>query len=216
MDHITIRSFAVTLCLLLAFFGGVGSPLQAQNPLAPDGLKVGDAAPDFILKNVDGKLVGLRSFVESKGVILVFTCNHCPYSVKYEDRIIALHTMFAAKGFPVLAVNPNDTVTVPEDSFAKMQERASEKKFPFPYVIDETQAVAKKYGARRTPHVFVLLRTRTGWTIEYIGAIDDNPDDASKTESKFVEDAVNALLSGTKPETATTKAIGCTIKWKKG
>lgn len=216
MNCTSLRTLVVTLTLFLGFSSGMVSPLHAQNPLAPDGLKVGDQAPDFTLKNVDGKLVGLRSFVDSKGVILVFTCNHCPYSVKYEDRIIELHNTFAAKGFPVLAVNPNDTVTVPEDAFTKMQERASEKKFPFPYVIDETQIVAKKYGARRTPHVFVLLRTRTGWTVEYIGAIDDNPDDASKTESKFVEDAVNALLKGTKPETATTKAIGCTIKWKKG
>lgn len=192
------------------------SPVLAQNPLSPDGLKVGDFAPDFTLKNVDDKLVGLRSFTDAKGVILVFTCNHCPYSVKYEDRIIALHGQFAKQGFPVLAINPNDTVAVPEDGFSKMQERAKEKKFEFPYVIDETQAVARMYGARRTPHVFVLLRTRTGWTVEYIGAIDDNPDDASKAETRFVEDAVNELIKGNKPNTAVTKAIGCTIKWKKG
>ncbi len=191
-------------------------PLMAQNPLSPDGVKVGDAAPDFVLKNVDGKAVGLRSFPDAKGVILVFTCNHCPYSVKYEDRIIALHEEFAPKGFPVLAVNPNDSATVPEDAFSKMQERAAEKKFPFPYVYDETQMIAKRYGARRTPHVFVLLRTRTGWTVEYIGAIDDNAEDASKVDAAFVANAVRALLDGTKPATATTKAIGCTIKWKKG
>lgn len=192
------------------------SPVQAQNPLSPDGLKIGDKAPDFALQSVDGKLVALSSFVDAKGVILVFTCNHCPYSVKYEDRIIALHEAYATKGFPVLAVNPNDSVTVPEDSFSNMKERAATKKFPFPYVVDATQAIAQKYGARRTPHAYVLLRTRTGWTVEYIGAIDDNADDADKVGSKFVEEAVEALLKGTKPATATTKAIGCTIKWKKG
>ncbi len=204
------------ILLILALIAGIAGPLPAQNPLSPDGVKVGDQAPDFVLRNVDGKIVGPRSFSDAKGLILVFTCNHCPYSVKYEDRIIALHNEFAAKGFPVLAVNPNDSVTVPEDAYSKMQERAAEKKFPFPYVVDETQAVAKKYGARRTPHVFVLLRTRTGWTVEYIGAIDDNPDDATKVDATFVADAVNALLNGTKPSVATTKAIGCTIKWKKG
>lgn len=206
----------ILFCLGLAIVFAWVSPLQAQNPLSPDGLKISDQAPDFALRSVDGKLVALSSFVDAKGVILVFTCNHCPYSIKYEDRIIALHEKYAAKGYPVLAVNSNDSVTVPEDSFSKMQERSQAKKFPFPYVVDETQSIAKKYGARRTPHAFVLLRTRTGWTVEYIGAIDDNADDADKVGSKFVEDAVEALLKGTKPATATTKAIGCTIKWKKG
>ncbi len=188
----------------------------AQNPMAPEGVKVGDNAPDFVLKNVDGAVVGPRSFSAAKGLILVFTCNHCPYSVKYEDRIIALHREFASKGFPVLAVNPNDSIVSPEDSYSKMQKRAADKAFPFAYVYDETQAVAQRYGARRTPQVFVLLRTRIGWTVEYIGAIDDNADNAADATQLFVADAVNALLKGTKPAQATTKAIGCTIKWKKG
>ena len=216
MSQYLSRAFVAILCVCFVNVLHGVSPLQAQNPLSPDGLKIGDQAPDFTLKSVDGKLVGLRSFIESKGVILVFTCNHCPYSVKYEDRIVELHNVFSKQGFPVLAVNPNDSTVEPKDSYTMMQERATEKKFPFPYVVDETQTIARKYGARRTPQVFVLLRTRIGWTVEYIGAIDDNPDDAGKVESKFVEDAVNALINGTKPETATTKAIGCTIKWKKG
>ena len=216
MNQIFSRAIVAKLFVLIAVTLQMVSPLPAQNPLSPDGLKIGDQAPDFTLKSVDGKLVGLRSFVESKGVILVFTCNHCPYSVKYEDRIIELNDRYASRGFPVLAINPNDSTIEPKDSYTMMQERATEKKFLFPYLVDETQAIARKYGARRTPQVFVLLRTRTGWTVEYIGAIDDNPDDAGRAESKFIEDAVDALLNGTKPETATTKAIGCTIKWKKG
>ena len=188
----------------------------AQNPMAPEGLKVGDNAPDFVLKNVDGAVVGPRTYSAAKGLILVFTCNHCPFSVKYEDRIIALHREFAPKGFPVLAVNPNDSIVSPEDSYSKMQQRAKDKAFPFSYLYDETQVVAQRYGARRTPHVFVLLRTRIGWTVEYIGAIDDNADDPKQATQFFVADAVNALLKGTKPAQATTKAIGCTIKWKKG
>lgn len=206
----------LTSIITLLLFSTLVLHLNAQNPLSPDGLKVGDNAPDFTLRNVDGKLVGLRSFTEAKGAILIFTCNHCPYAVKYEDRIIALHAQFASRGYPVLAVNPNDSIAVPEDAYSKMQERAHEKKFEFPYLIDETQSVARMYGARRTPHVFVLLRTHTGWTIEYIGAIDDNSDDAGRADAKFVEDAVHALIKGTKPATTLTKAIGCTIKWKKG
>lgn len=201
-------------CCFVSLFFALGLNLNAQAP-HPDGLKVGDIAPDFVLKSVDDRLVGLRSFTNAKGIIVVFTCNQCPYSVKYEDRIIGLHNSFVEKGYPVLAINPNDSVKVPEDSFENMKLRASEKKYPFPYVYDDQQIVAKAYGARRTPHVFVLQKMRTGWTVEYIGAIDDSPDDASMAGERFVEDAINALISGTKPSVATTKAIGCSIKWKK-
>jgi peroxiredoxin len=205
------RLFAVAMLALLTC-----GTMLAQNPMAPEGVKVGDNAPDFVLKNIDGTVVGPRTYSAAKGLILVFTCNHCPYSVKYEDRIIALHKEFAAKGFPVIAVNPNDSIVSPEDSYSKMQKRAADKAFPFAYLYDETQVVAQRYGARRTPHVFVLLRTRIGWTVEYIGAIDDNADNAADATQFFVADAVNALLKGPKPAQATTKAIGCTIKWKKG
>lgn len=201
-----------TLVLMLC----AAASIYAQNPMAPEGVKVGDNAPDFVLKNIDGAVVGPRTYSAAKGIILVFTCNHCPFSVKYEDRIIALHREFAPKGFPVLAVNPNDSIVSPEDSYSKMQKRAADKAFPFAYVYDETQVVAQRYGARRTPQVFVLLRTRIGWTVEYIGAIDDNADTPASATQFFVAEAVNALLKGTKPAQATTKAIGCTIKWKKG
>jgi peroxiredoxin len=182
----------------------------------PDGVKVGDLAPTFSLKNVDGRMVSLPGSLGSQqGAILVFTCNHCPYSVKYEDRIIALHNEFASKGYPVIAINPNDTTAVPEDSFDNMVKRAAEKGFPFPYVMDDTQAIAKAYGARRTPHVFVVSKQKRGFVIEYIGAIDDQPNDATKVEQSFVADAVQALLQQQTIATTTTKAIGCTIKWKK-
>jgi peroxiredoxin len=182
----------------------------------PDGVKVGDLAPTFSLKNVDGRMVSLPGSLGSQqGAILVFTCNHCPYSVKYEDRIIALHNEFAPKGYPVIAINPNDTTAVPEDSFDNMVKRAAEKGFPFPYVMDDTQAIAKAYGARRTPHVFVVSKQKKGFVIEYIGAIDDQPNDATKVEQSFVADAVQALLQQQTIATTTTKAIGCTIKWKK-
>ncbi|MBU3678650.1 MAG: thioredoxin family protein [Candidatus Kapabacteria bacterium] len=179
------------------------------------GVNVGDSAPVFSLMNVDGKKVALSDFSSAKGAIIVFTCNHCPYSVKYEDRIIALHQQFASQGYPVIAINPNDPVTVPEDAYDQMIVRAKEKKFPFPYLVDETQEIAKAYGAKRTPHVYVVANTKDGSKVAYIGSIDDNAADASAAESFFVSDAVTALLAGKLPTTPLTKAIGCTIKWKK-
>lgn len=179
------------------------------------GVSVGDSAPAFMLKNVDGKNVALSDYTSVKGAIIVFTCNHCPYSVKYEDRIIALHQQFAPKGYPVIAINPNDPITVPDDSYDQMIVRAREKKFPFVYLVDETQQIAKAYGAKRTPHVYVVTNTKDGSKVAYIGAIDDNAADASAAETFFVRDAVTALLAGNLPATPLTKAIGCTIKWKK-
>ena len=175
--------------------------------------KVGQKVADFSLKNVDGKTVSLGE-QKSKGAIVVFTCNHCPFSKAYEDRIIALHNTYAPKGYPVIAINPNDAVKSPDDSYEKMQERAKEKGFPFPYLYDETQDVAKAFGALRTPHVFIVQKDGKDWVLQYIGAIDNNTEDATKADKKYTEDALNALLAGKKPEPNETKAIGCTIKWK--
>lgn len=184
--------------------------------IAPDGgVNVGDRAPEFSLLNVDGKTVALADYATANGAIIVFTCNHCPYSVKYEDRIIELHKEFAPKGYPVIAINPNDPETVPEDSYENMKVRADEKKFTFPYLVDQTQQIALAYGARRTPHVFVVSNTQDGAKVMYIGAIDDNPSDPTAVETFFVRDAVNALLAGNVPGKPLTKAIGCSIKWKK-
>lgn len=204
--------FYLVAAVLLLQPGLTASLLRAGGA---DGVNVGEAAPAFSLMNVDGRTVALSDFASKKGAIVVFTCNHCPYSVKYEDRIIALHEEFAPKGYPVIAINPNDPGTVPEDSYENMKQRAADKKFGFPYLVDETQQIAKAYGAKRTPHVFVVSNTKDGATVSYIGAIDDNPNDPSFVESFFVRDAVNALLAGTAPSKPLTKAIGCTIKWKK-
>lgn len=201
------------LLLLPALLLLLAANTSSANEL-PDGVSVGDKAPDFIVKNIDGRNVGLSSFQEVEGVILIFTCNHCPYSKAYEDRIIAMHKQWAPKGWPVLAVNPNDPERQPEDSFEKMQGRAKEKEFPFPYAMDETQNVAKAYGARRTPHVFLLKKEKTGFRVAYIGAIDDNARDPQNVEEQFVANAITALMDGKQPEQTATKAIGCTIKWR--
>lgn len=174
------------------------------------GYEVGDKASDFSLKNVDGKMVSLASYEDAKGYIVVFTCNSCPYSVAYEDRIIELHNKYAPKGYPVIAINPNDDEKSPKDSYDLMKVRAKEKNFPFAYVYDDTQSITKSYGATNTPHVYVLDKDRT---VKYIGAIDNNTRDASAADKKYVEDAVDALIKSKEVPTKKTKAIGCTIKW---
>ncbi len=181
---------------------------------AEDGLKVGDKAMDFNLKNIDGSMVSLSGNKEVKGYILIFTCNTCPYSVAYEDRIIALHSKNAPKGYPVVAVQPNNSKRSPGDSFEKMQKRAKSKGFPFPYLMDETQEVTRTYGATNTPHVYVLNRqSGDSFRIEYIGAIDNNSRNAAAADKHYVQDAVDNLLEGKSIQTTKTKAIGCTIKW---
>jgi peroxiredoxin len=189
--------------------------LMASTMLAAEGYKVGDQAADFSLKNIDGSVISLANYSKEKGVIVVFTCNHCPFSKAYEDRLIDLHKQFAAKGFPVLAINPNDPVAVPEDSFENMKVRAKEKGFPFRYVMDDTQQTAKTYGATRTPHVYVLRNNGGNYTVAYIGAIDDNHSDAASVKENYLVNAVQSLLDNKQPATSFTKAIGCSIKWKK-
>lgn len=179
------------------------------------GYQVGDKAADFKLKNIDDKLFSLADQKDAKGFIVIFTCNHCPYAVKYEDRIVALNDKYEKLGYPVVAINPNDPVAYPDDNFANMKKRAKSKSFTFPYLVDETQGIAKIYGASKTPHAFVLRREGTDLIVKYIGAIDDNTEDASAAKEKYVEQAVDALLAGKTVTTTSTKAIGCGIKWKK-
>ena len=127
---------------------------------AGKGYKPGDVATDFKLKNVDGKFVSLADYSKAKGYIVVFTCNHCPYAVAYEDRIIALDKKYASKGYPVIAINPNDPAAQPKDSYQAMQVRAKEKAFSFPYLFDDGQKIYPQYGATKTPHVFVLNKEK--------------------------------------------------------
>lgn len=180
------------------------------------GYKPGDQVQDFTLKNIDGSMYSMASDPSAQGFIVVFTCNHCPFSVAYEDRIINLDKKFRPKGFPVVAINPNDAAQYEEDSYENMIKRAGEKKFPFPYLHDETQEVARRFGATRTPHVFVLQRDTAGKLyVRYIGAIDNNSKDADAATSFFVADAVNALMKGKEVPVASTASVGCGIKWKK-
>lgn len=181
---------------------------------AVSGYSIGSEAMDFSLKNIDNKMVSLADYPETKGFIVIFTCNHCPYAKAYESRIIALNNKYASKGYPVIAINPNDPSVQPEDSFEKMQERAKEKGFNFPYLLDEGQKVYPVYGATKTPHVYILNKENGKNIVKYIGAIDNNYENEKDVSERYVEDAVNALLAGTPIKTTTTVAIGCTIKVK--
>ncbi len=179
------------------------------------GYKPGDIARDFSLLNVDGRKVALSDYKKAKGFIVVFTCNHCPFSQAYEQRIIDLHQKFESQGYPVVAINPNDKNREPEDSYENMQKVAKEKKYPFAYLYDETQEIAKTYGATRTPHIYLLRKTKKGNVVEYIGAIDDNYEEAAAVKEKYVETAIAELLANKPITKIQTKAIGCGIKWKK-
>ncbi len=179
------------------------------------GYQVGDEATDFKLKNVDGKMVALSDYKSAKGFIVIFTCNHCPYAKKYEDRIIALDKMYKDKGYPVIAINPNDPAVQPQDSFAEMQIRAREKGFTFPYLMDEGQKIYPIYGATKTPHVYILKKENGKNIVKYIGAIDNNYENPNDVSDYYVQDAVNQLLKNEPVKTEKTVAIGCTIKVKK-
>lgn len=194
------------LMLVIAMGSFVG------NSSAEKGYEIGDMATDFSLKNIDGKKVSLSDYMDAKGFLVVFTCNTCPYAVAYEDRIIALDAKYKSQGVPVIAINPNNPSAKPGDSFEKMKVRAKEKGFTFPYLLDEGQKVYPQYGATRTPHVYLLEKTANGNQVKYIGAIDDNYQDASKVDEKYVENAVDAMLAGKEIKVTSTRAIGCTIK----
>ena len=197
---------------LIVLGSSLGSFNLKENP---SGYKAGDKVIDFKLKNVDSKEVSLGDFKEAKGFIIIFTCNHCPFSVAYEDRIVALDKKYAPKGYPVIAINPNDDKAYPEDSFENMKERAKDKKFTFPYLRDDSQEIAKTYGAARTPHVYILNKNGNDLIVKYIGAIDDNAENVNGVKTKYVENALEELLANKEVKVPFTKAIGCGVKWKK-
>jgi peroxiredoxin len=176
------------------------------------GYKIGDIATDFKLENVDGKMVSLSDYKEAKGFIVIFTCNTCPYAQVYEERIVELDKKYAVKGFPVIAIMPNNPKVQPGDNMEAMKSNAKQKGFTFPYLMDEGQKIYPQYGATKTPHVYILQKTKKGNEVKYIGAIDDNFQDENAVKTKYVENAVDAILTGQQIIITETKALGCTIK----
>ena len=193
-----------TLLMILFALLWAGGPVK-------EGYEVGDIAADFTLKNVDGKMVSLGDFKSAKGFIVIFDCNTCPYSKAYSERIIALHKKYAPLEYQVIAINPNDPSKSQGDSFEEMVKVAKKKGYNFPYLADESQSVAKAFGATNTPHVFILTKDLK---VSYIGAIDDNARNADAVSKKYVEDVVDAMIAGKPVPFTKTKAIGCSIKWK--
>ena len=175
-------------------------------------LPIGSPAPIFKdLVATDGKTYGLDSFKGAEAVVISFTCNHCPYARAYEDRFIALAAEYAPQGVAFVAINSNDAVTYPDDSFENMKLRAREKKFLFPYLRDELQQVARAYGAVCTPHLFVLNSNRK---LAYEGRIDDSWKDPSAAKSQDLRNAIEDLLAGKPVRVPNTNPMGCSIKWK--
>lgn len=210
-----MKNHLIAVALVLAVTFGIQSfaPLHTS-PNAQ--YKVGDVARDFNLKNVDGKMVSMADYKDAKGFIVIFTCNHCPVAKLYESRIIALDKEFASQGYPVIAINPTDPSFYPDDTYQKMVSYAKERNYSFPYLDDATQEITRAYGATNTPHVFVLNRENGKLVVRYVGAIDDNAEDATQARTHYVADAVNALLAGNTIAVTHTKAIGCGIKMKQG
>ena len=207
------KSMKRTFTLLIGVLAVVAVLFMNASRPVP-GYGVGDYASDFELPNVDGKMVSLSNYDNAKGFVVIFTCNTCPYAKAYESRIIALDKEYAAKGFPVIAINPNDINKQPGDTMEEMQKRSKSKGYGFPYLRDDSQSVAKAFGATKTPHVYVLNKETSGkYRVEFIGAIDDSPNDPNDVSDTYVENAINSLLKGEKPAVTEKRAIGCTIKW---
>ena len=178
-------------------------------------LELGKPAPDFNLAGVDGKSYSLASFKDAKALVVVFSCNHCPYVIGSEDRMIAFANRYAPRGVAFVAINANETDNHPADSFDHMVRRAKEKHFPFPYLRDESQEVARAYGALRTPHYYLFDKSPAGeWRLQYTGRMDDNPRNPGKEATHELADAVDALLAGRAPAVRATNPIGCNVKWK--
>jgi peroxiredoxin len=174
-------------------------------------LKIGDTAPDFNLLSVDEKYYNFNSFKDANALVIIFSCNHCPYVQAYEDRIIAIQRDFGDKGVQVAAINSNDDKKYPEDSFEEMKKRAKEKGFNFPYLRDESQETARAYGATHTPQIFLFDKERR---LRYEGKIDDNWQNSAAVKQKYLWDALDEILEGKKVSVPETFSIGCTIKWK--
>ena len=202
---ITVAVLALLCAVSMSFF-------NSSNETELTGYAIGDEVSDNNLKNVDGNMVSFADYPDALGFIVIFTCNTCPYAVASEDRINALDAEFKGQGYPVIAINPNDPNVQPDDTYALMQQKAADKGFTFPYLYDESRSVYAQYGAKKTPHVYLLQKENGKNIVKYIGAIDNNVRNADAVTERFLANAVNELLAGNEVSVKETKAIGCSIK----
>ncbi len=177
----------------------------------PFTLPIGQPAPDFALPGVDGKTYSLASFKNAPLLVVVFTCNHCPYVVNSLDRQKKFYADYSARGVAMIGINANEDTGHPEDSFEKMAEFAPRNGITWPYVRDESQQVALAYGALRTPHYYVFDNDRK---LRFTGRMDDNPRNPGQEKTHELRDAVDALLAGRQPVVPLTNPIGCNVKWQ--
>ena len=200
--------------LMLIVLGTIAITGFKDSEAAVGGYTIGSEAADIDLMNVDKSMVSYDNYPDALGFIVIFTCNTCPYAVASEDRIIALDAEFKDKGYPVIAINPNDPDVQPDDTFELMQQKAKEKGFTFPYLYDESKSVYAEYGAKKTPHVYLLQKEDDKKIVKYIGAIDDNVRNGDAVKERFLANAVYELLDGKEITLKETKAIGCSVKVK--
>jgi thiol-disulfide isomerase/thioredoxin len=204
MRRFALGSLVALVALTIAAVG-VAGPKDAE-------LEIGKKGPAFKLVGTDGEKHALAGFVkESDATVIVFTCNSCPYSKGYEPVLLEMAQSYADKPVSFVLINSNAVEVQPKDSFDLMVQRAKERGFPFPYLYDESQEAANAYGAQRTPHVFVL---DAKGVLRYRGRIDDDLS-REKVSVHDLSNAIEALLAGADVPVTTTKAFGCTIKWKK-
>lgn len=180
---------------------------------AMTGIRIGEAIPkaEVKLTATDGRLVSVGGVRGTKGTLVVFTCNQCPYARAWEERIVALGNEYLGHGIGVVAINANDPATVPEDGLDEMKRRASSRGMRYPYVVDETSEVARAFGATRTPEAFVF---DSSGRLAYRGTIDDNAQDKANVTQFYLRDALAAVVSGEPVPMAITKALGCSIKFR--
>ena len=187
--------------------------LAVSSAAAGGPLPIGATIPmtDVAMKNVDGKDVTLKSVMQPAGILVVFTCNHCPFAKRWESRIVELGNTYAAQGVGVVAINANDPKTYPDDSFEAMQARAKEKGMAFPYVVDATSDVARAFKATKTPEVFLFDKDGK---LVYHGAVDDNGEEPAKVQRAYLKEALEAVVAGKEVVVKETKSIGCGIKFR--
>jgi peroxiredoxin len=178
------------------------------NGVLAAGVELGAQGPAWVdLEGVDGERHSLADLEKAKAVVVVFTCNHCPVAKAYEQRLIQLEKDYSDRGVEVVAINVNNGEA---DKLPAMRERAKEQGFSFAYLYDPSQEIGREYGATVTPHAFVLDGDRN---VVYQGAIDDSMK-AEKVEEHYLRDAVDAVLAGKTPETASTPPPGCGIQYE--
>lgn len=173
--------------------------------------ELGTPCPDFTLPGVDGRTYKRDDFSGTQAFLVMFICNHCPYVQAIEDRLIALGRYFQSKSVRIAAICSNDAVKYPDDSFEKMKERAEAKSYPFPYLHDESQSVARAFGAVCTPDFFLY---DSGMKLAYRGRLDDSWKDPSAVNAEELKSAIEALLKSETPSAQQKPSMGCSIKWR--